>query len=294
MSITTIRNWFVFSILCLSVFTTLAQATEITSQVRSNSPSVAVVNGRAIPQERLELRVNLLKQRGRQPDTTELRKAILDDLINLEVISQFAATNKLDQQNKVRWQIKLSSQTLMINSSGQEYFDQLLELDRQSVLAEAYVQDFAATHPIGEEILEREYELLKKRVGNTEYRLSHILVGTKVEAMSVLAEVGTSQFADVAQARSSDVGSRDKGGELGWAIPSNFVQSFADAALTLSKGQVSAPVQTQFGWHIIQLEDTRELKIPTFDEIKPNLNKQLQQQAIQKHIAYLRGKAKIE
>ncbi|OGT30120.1 MAG: peptidylprolyl isomerase [Gallionellales bacterium RIFOXYD2_FULL_52_7] len=273
--------------------TTLAQAAGVASQEDFDSPSVAVVNGRSIPQERLELRVKIARQQG-QSDTAELRKAIRDDLINLEVISQFAVSNKLDQQNKIRWQIKLASQTEMINASGQEYFDQQLELIRQAILAEAYAKDFANTHPIGDEILKQEYELLKKRVGNKEYRLSHILVGTRDEAMSALAEVGTSQFADVAQARSNDVGSREKGGDLGWAIPSNFVQSFADVALTLGKGQVSGPVQTQFGWHIIKLEDTRELKVPTFDEIKPNLNKQLQQQAIQNHIAYLRGKAKVE
>lgn len=290
---TKIRNWFVCSALCLSGLTTLALATEVASQEDSVSPYVAVVNGRSIPQDRLELRVKTAKQQG-QPDTVELRKAIQDDLINLEVASQFAVSSKLDKQNKVRWEIKLARQTVMINASGREYLDQQLELSRQSTLVEAYVKDFANTPPIGDEILKQEYELLKKRVGNKEYRLSHILVGSKEEAMSVLAEVGTSQFADVAQAKSGDVGSRDKGGELGWAIPSNFVQPFADAAITLSQGQVSAPVQTQFGWHIIKLEDTRELKIPTFDEIKPNLNKQLQQQAIQKHIAYLRGKAKIE
>lgn len=288
-----IRNWFVCTALCLSGLATLAQGAEVTTQENSNSPFVAVVNGIPIPQERLEFRVLVAKQQG-QTDTAELRKVILDDLINLEVVTQYAVSNKLDRQDKVKWQIKLASQTIMINEYSLKYPDQMVELSRQTILAEAYVQDFASTHPISDEILKQEYELWKKRVGNREYRLSHILVETKDEAISILAEVGTSQFADVAKARSTDPGSRAQGGDLGWAIPSNFVQSFADAVLTLGKGQVSMPVQTQFGWHIIKLEDTRELIVPTFDEIKPNLNTQLQRQAIQKHTAYLRGKARIE
>lgn len=219
------------------------------------------------------MRVKAALQQG-QPDSPDMRKAIRDDLINLEVISQAAVKNGLDKQPEI---------------------SQQLELARQSVLAGAYVQDFAKSHPIGEDVLKQEYEALKKRVGNKEYKLSHILVDSEDEAKKVAAELKKGgKFAKIAKAQSKDPGSKDKAGDLGWAVPSNFVQPFGEAVLKLNKGQVSEPVQTQYGWHIIKLEDTRELKVPAFEEVKPNIEKRMQQQAIQKAIEELRSKAKIE
>ena len=239
----------------------------------ADEKAVALVNGAAIPQARMDMRLKAATQQG-QPDSPELQKAIRDDLINLEVISQAAAKNGLDKQPEVAQQ---------------------LELARQSVLAGAFVQDYVKTHPIGEDMLKQDYESMKARIGNKEYKLSHILVETEDEAKKVAAELKKgAKFAKIAKAKSKDPGSKDNGGDLGWSVPANFVQPFAEAASKLAKGQVSAPVQTQFGWHVIKLEDTRELKVPTFDEMKPNLEKRKQQENIQKFIAELRGKAKIE
>jgi peptidyl-prolyl cis-trans isomerase C len=235
--------------------------------------AAALVNGVAIPQARVDMRVKAALQQG-QPDTPDMRKAIHDDLVNLEVISQTAAKNGLDKQPEIAQQ---------------------LELARQSVLAGAYVQDYAKAHPIGDDVLKQEYEALKTRVGNKEYKLSHILVESEDEAKKAEAELKKGgKFSKIAKTQSKDPGSKDKGGDLGWAIPSNFVQPFGDAVLKLSKGQVSDPVQTQYGWHIIKLEDTRELKVPAFEEVKPNIEKRLQQQSIQKAIEELRSKAKVE
>jgi peptidyl-prolyl cis-trans isomerase C len=239
----------------------------------ADDKAAALVNGVSIPQARVEMRIKAAAQQG-QPDTPDMRKAIRDDLVNLEVISQTAVKNGMDKQSEIAQQ---------------------LELARQSVLAGAYVQDYAKSHPIGDDVMKQEYEALKKRVGNKEYKLSHILVDSEDEAKKVEAELKKGgKFAKVAKAHTKDPGSKDNGGDLGWAVPSNFVQPFGEAVLTLSKGQVSAPVQTQYGWHIIKLEDTRELKVPGFDEVKPNIEKRLQQQAIQKAIDDLRTKAKIE
>ncbi|MBU0623036.1 MAG: peptidylprolyl isomerase [Gammaproteobacteria bacterium] len=240
----------------------------------ADEKAAALVNGVAIPQSRVDLRVKFAAQQG-QPDTPELQKAIKDDLINLEVISQAAAKAGLDKQAETAEQIELS---------------------RQSILASAYVQDYAKTHPVSEEALKQEFDAMKSRIGNKEFKLSHILVASEEEANKVAADLKKkgASFAKTAKAKSMDPGSKDKGGELGWSVPANFVQPFAEAAAQLKKGQVSAPVQTQFGWHIIKLEDTRELKVPSFDEIKPNLEKRLQQQALQKAIEELRGKARIE
>ncbi len=248
------------------VISTVAQA--------ADDKAAALVNGVAIPQTRVDMRVKAAEQQG-QPDSPEMRKAIRDDIINLEVISQAAVKNGLDKQAEVVQQ---------------------LELAKQSVLAGAYVQDYVKTHPIPDDVLKQEYETLKTRVGNKEYKLSHILVETEDEAKQVEADLKKkgAKFAAIAKAHSKDPGSKDKGGDLGWAVPSNFVQPFGEAVVKLSKGEVSAPVQTQYGWHVIKLEDTRDLKVPTFEEMKPNLEKRKQQEAIQKLIEDLRSKAKIE
>ena len=238
----------------------------------ADEKAAALVNGVSIPQVRLDIRVKAAAQQG-QPDSPEMRKAIREDLINLEVISQTASKNGLDKQPEIAQQ---------------------LELARQSVLAGAFVQDYAKTHAIGDDVLKQEYEALKKRVGNKEYKLSHILVDTEDEAKKVEAELKKGKFAKVAKAHSKDPGSKDKGGELDWAVPSNFVQPFGEAILKLSKGEVSAPVQTQYGWHIIKLDNIRDLKVPSFEEMKPNLEQRKQKEAIQKAIEDLRSKAKIE
>jgi peptidyl-prolyl cis-trans isomerase C len=233
----------------------------------------ALVNGVTIPKARVDLRVKIAAQQN-QPDSPELRKAIREDLINLEIIAQAAVKAGIDKQPETV---------------------QRLEITRQNVLADSLVQDYLKSHPITDEMLKQEYEVFKKRVGKTEYKLSHILVDTEDEAKKAAAELKKgSKFAKVAKSVSKDPSAKENGGELGWTIPAKFVQPFADAILKLSKGQTSAPVQTQYGWHIIKLEDTRDLKVPSLDEMKPNIENSLQQQAIKKYIEDLRSKAKIE
>jgi peptidyl-prolyl cis-trans isomerase C len=249
----------------LLAFTATAQAAE--------EKSAALVNGVSIPQSRVDLRIKVATTQGGQTDSPELRKAVRDDLINLEVISQAAIKNGMDKQAETAQQI---------------------ELAKQSVLAGAFVQDYAKTHPVSEEALKQDYEALKARVGNKEYKISHILVSSEDEAQAVAKRVKKEKFAKVAKEKTKDPGSKDNGGDLGWTVPSNFVQPFGEAVLKLNKGQISEPVQTQYGWHIIKLEDTRELKVPAFEEVKPNLEKRKQQEAIQKAITELREKAKIE
>lgn len=256
-----------------SRFALLSALLAIAATAQADDKAAAIVNGVSIPQARVDMRVQAAMQQG-QPDSPELRKAIRDDIVNLEVISQTATKNGLDKQPEVAQQ---------------------LELARQSVLAGAFVQDYTKNHPIADDVLKQEYEALKARVGNKEYKISHILVDSEDEAKKVVAALKKgAKFAKIAKAESKDPGSKNNGGDLGWAVPSNFVQPFAQAVLKLNKGEVSVPVQTQFGWHVIKLEDTRELKVPTFEEIKPNLEKRKQQEAIQKAIEELRSKAKIE
>lgn len=250
---------------------TVNAADKVADQDKS---AVVTVNGVAIPQARVDMRLKAAAQQGQQ-DSPELRKAIKDDLINLEVLAQEAVKNGLDKQDDVAQQLALA---------------------RASVLAGAFVQSFAKSHPVAEELLKKEYDGLKQRVGNKEYKVAHILVATESEAKAVSAELKKkgSKFDKIAKEKSKDPGSKENGGELGWAVPTNFVQPFAEAITKLAKGQISEPVQTQFGWHIIKLDDTRDLKVPAYEEVKGNIEKRLQQQAIQEEIKSLRGNAKIE
>ena len=248
-------------------------AVAVGAQAADDKPA-ALVNGVSIPQARVDLRVKVAVQQSQQPDSPDMRSKIREELVTLEIISQAAVKAGLDKQ----------AETV-----------QRLELTKQNILADAFVQDYVKAHPITNDMLKQEYETFKKRVGNTEYQLSHILVDTEDEAKKAEAELKKgAKFAKVAKSVSKDTGSKDKGGDLGWTIPAKFVQPFADAVLKMKKGEVSAPVQTQFGWHIIKLENTRDLKLPSFDEMKANLENNLQQQAVAKYIEELRSKAKVE
>ncbi|MFA5370916.1 MAG: peptidylprolyl isomerase [Sideroxydans sp.] len=254
-----------------ALFSTLLIVSAAT-QAADADKAAALVNGAAIPQSRIDLRLKAAAQQG-QPDSPELRNALREDLISLEIISQEAVKLGLEKQPETTQQ---------------------LELARQSVLAGAFVQNYVKNHPIDEALLKQDYEAMKSRVGDKEYKVSHILVPTEDEAKEIAKRVKKESFSKVAKQKSQDPGSKDKGGDMGWAVPSNFVQPFGVAIDTMQKGQISAPVQTQFGWHIIKLEDTRELKVPSFEEVKPNLEKRHQQEAIQKAVSELRSKAKIE
>ena len=235
--------------------------------------SAAMVNGVSIPQSRIDLRVKAATQQG-QPDTPELRKSIREDMINLEVLAQEAAKQGLDKSSEVTQQIALA---------------------RQTVLANAFVQDYVMNHPVSDDVLKQEYEKLKLNVGTKEYKARHILVETEAEAKSIIAQLGKKTKFEKLAAKSKDAGSAEHGGELEWAVPSNFVAPFANAMVALKKGEYTKePVQTQYGWHVIKLDDVRDLKVPSFDELKPQLQQRMQQQMIQNAISEMRDKAKIE
>jgi peptidyl-prolyl cis-trans isomerase C len=235
--------------------------------------SAAMVNGVSIPQSRIDLRVKAATAQG-QADSPELRKAIREDMINVEVMVQEATKLGLDKNPEVAQQV---------------------ELAKQSVLAGAFVQDYAKNHPVSEDQLKQEYDRLKTKLGNKEYNVRHILVETEKEARDIIAQLGKKAKFEKLAAKSKDAGSAQRGGELGWAVPGNFVPEFANAMLNLKKGEYTKePVQSQFGWHIVKLEDTRDLKVPPFEEVKPQLQQRLQQQSVKKAIDDLRASAKIE
>lgn len=257
----------------LSALLAFAAGAHAADEKPAADKSAALVNGVSIPQSRVDLRVKMASGQSGQPDSAEMRKDIREELISLEVLSQSAVKSGLDKQAETAQQ---------------------LELSRQTILANALMADYMKTHPVSEDVLKQEYEAIKARVGNKEYKVTHVLVATEEEAKTIIKRVKKEKLTKLAKEKSIDPSAKENGGDLGWIVPFKMVRPFGEAILTLSKGQISAPVQTQYGWHVIRLEDTRELKVPTFEELRSQIEQRKQQEAFQKHIIEMREKAKIE
>jgi peptidyl-prolyl cis-trans isomerase C len=167
-----------------------------------------------------------------------------------------------------------------------------LDINAQQILASAYISDWLKKNPVPEADMRKEYEQIKAQIGDKEYKVRHILVKTEDQAKDVIAELQKgAKFDELAKARSEDPGSKEKGGDLDWNSPANFVKPFGDAMKATPKGKFTPqPVQTQFGWHVIEVDDVRDAKVPTFDEVKPQLQERMKQEWVQKHIAELRTK----
>lgn len=244
-----------------------------TVQAQSGS-SLAKVNGVAIPQSRLEFIVKARTLQG-QPDSPETRKTLREDLITEEVIAQEALKKGLDKDPD---------------------FITQLEMARQTALVRAYQVDYIKNHPVSDEELRKEYEAVKAQMGDKEYKAHHILVGSEAEAKDIIARIkkGT-KLEKIAQEKSLDTGSKAKGGELEWSPAASYVQPFGEALTKLSKGQLTEqPVHTNFGYHVIRLDDVRPLKVPPFEEIKQNLAQRVLQRQFAAAVNDLRGKAKVE
>jgi peptidyl-prolyl cis-trans isomerase C len=163
-------------------------------------------------------------------------------------------------------------------------------------LVNAYFEDHMKKNPVSEEVLRKEYERIKPQIPAKEYKVRHILVEKEDEAKNILAQLKKGgNFEKLAAQHSTDPGSKGRGGDLDWGPAERFVKPFAEAITGLQKGQTSeAPVKTDFGYHIIRLDDERASKIPSFDEAKPQLQQMMQGSIVQKAVAELRAKAKIE
>ncbi len=253
-----------------------AAAAKSATAAKSASPakSTATVNGKPIAQSRVENLLAAQTAQG-QPDTPQLRNAVREELVRREVVAQEAEKKGFEKKSDVQSQMALA---------------------RQSVLISAYLQDYVKTHPVTDEMLKGEYETLRKTLGSSEYKARHILVETEDEAKAVITKLKAGgKFEDLAKELSKDPGSKEKGGDLGWSNKAAYVKPFTDAMVALEKGKFTeAPVKSDFGYHVIQLEDVRELKAPTLEEIKPQMTQRMQQQMVEKHITELRGKAKVE
>lgn len=239
----------------------------------SATAPVATVNGAPISQARFNFLLQQSQQQG-QPDSPEVRKNIREKLIIEEVVAQEALKKGMDKSAEVNTQIDLARQTILIR---------------------AYLQDYIKNNPLGDDVLKAEYEKIKSQMGDKEYHARHILVENEADAKDIIAKLKKGDKFEKLAEKSKDPGSKAKGGDLGWAAPANFVPEFSAAMTKLQKGQYTTePVKSQFGWHIIKLEDSRTMQAPPFDEVKQNLRQRAQQQQIDKMISDLRAKAKIE
>jgi len=238
-----------------------------------DTDKAATVNGKAIPKSRVDF---LVKQQAAQgaPDNEQVRDAVLDRLINIEVVVQEAERKGLAKNAEVRSQ---------------------LELARQQIIFQAYLQDYLKSHPVKDEAARAEYNKVKSQRGDKEYKARHILVEKDAEAKEIIEQLKKgAKFEELAK-HSTDIGSRDKGGELDWQPASTYVKPFADALAKLEKGKTTeSPVRSQFGWHVIRLDDVRPMQFPAFDDVKQQIVGMLQNQEVEKVVKGLRAKAKVE
>ena len=232
------------------------------------------VNGQTISPLLYNSFINEQKNSG-VAETPELRIAVQEELIRRELLMQEAKKKKLDQGDDILGRV---------------------ELAKQAVIIQALLADYVKTHPVDEKKLRDNYKKLNQALGKDEYKALHILVQDEKTANEVIEQLKKGgKFADLAKKYSMDPGSKETGGALGWAPSANYVPPFAEALAKLKKGTYTQkPVQSNFGYHVIFLEDTRPLTPPDFERVKPELQMRAQQEMVDEYIKDLRAKAKVE
>ena len=236
--------------------------------------NLAVVNGKPVPSSRVEALKQQVERSGR-PVTPEILAQIKEELIAREIFMQEARKRGLD--------------------ASEDYKAQL-ELARQSLLIRELFANFQKKNPVTDAEIKAEYDKFVAANGGKEYRARHILVEKEDEAKALIAEIKKGgKFEDLAKKASKDPGSGANGGDLDWANAASYVPEFSNAMVKLDKGQMTdAPVKSQFGFHIIRVEDVREAQLPKLDEVKPQITQQLTQSKLGKFQEDLRAKAKVQ
>jgi len=251
-------------------------AAALTLAAPLHAQTIATVNGKAIAQSELDQFVELLRAQGAH-DTPQLREQVKQELIQRHIAVQAAEKAGFDQKDHVKQEI---------------------ELARQSILVRALLSDHLEKQPITDALVQAEYDKLKAAQGERqEYKVRHILVQDKEKAEALVKSIQDKSITfDAAAIRDSiDAGSGKNGGELGWAPSNTYVPEFAQAVEQLKKGEMTTtPVQSQYGWHVIQLDDARPLQFPPLEQVKQQLEERLRQQSLSQYQASLREAAKVE
>src|SRR3990167_1407352 len=256
------------------ILSALAAAALLSVASVSMAQNIAIVNGKAVPKSRVDALAEQVKRSGR-PVTPEMQGQLKEEIIAREIFVQEAQARGLDATD--------------------DYKNQL-ELTRQSILIRELFNDYQKKNPVTDEEVKAEYDKFAAATAGKESRARHILVEKEEQAKAIIARLKKgAKFEDIAKKESKDPGSGANGGDLDWANPSNYVKEFSDALVALAKGKTTdTPVKSQFGYHIIRLEDIRESQLPKLDDVKPQIAQQLQQQKMSKFQEDLRAKAKVE
>lgn len=263
---------------CVAAFTQQVFAADVpasgapeAAKPAANQP-VVIVNGVALDAVQADIVRADLMQRKRPSGDEQVRNFLVDN----ELMAQEAVNRGLDKSPEIK---------------------AILELQRKDILGKALVEDFIKHHPIADERTKAEYEQIKAKTGDMEYQPRHILVEDEKLAQEIIAKLGgkkPAKFEDLAKKHSKD-SSAKAGGDLGWLAASNLVPEFSAAMVALKKGEYSkTPVKTQFGWHVIKLQDVRKLDFPEYDKVKNRIISQLAQQDVRKYLNELRATAKVE
>jgi peptidyl-prolyl cis-trans isomerase C len=252
----------------------LALSVVLLSPLAAQAQNVAIVNGKPVPKARVEA---LLTQatRGGQPKTPELEAQVKDEVVLREMFMQEAEKQGLSRSADYKAQ---------------------MELARQSILIRELFNEYNKKNPVTDAEVQAEYDKFKAQAGGTEFHARHILVEKEEEAVALIKEIkGGGKFDELAKKHSKDQGSGANGGDLDWANPNSYVPEFAQALSALKKGEMTEkPVKTQYGFHIIKLEDTREAQFPSLDEVKPRIQQGLSQQKLAKYRDDIKAKAKTD
>lgn len=235
----------------------------------------ANVNGTPIYASTVDMMVKERTAQG-QPDSPELRKAIIENLAMQMLVAAEATKKGLDKAPETVRQ---------------------MDMVRQSILANAFVQDYLKNNALTDAQLKAEYDKINAKAGGNEYKARHILVATEAEAKDIIAKLkkDIKQFEALAKAKSMDPGSKVNGGDLGWFNPAGMVPEFGAAVAKLEKGKFSEePVKSQFGYHVILLEDSKPITPPPLEQVKEQLKQQVQRQNLKTFFDEMKAKAKID
>jgi peptidyl-prolyl cis-trans isomerase C len=267
-----------FFFVALTASLQLSAKDERTGKAPAASPSgdttIVTVNGQEIP---LDLFRQFFAERAsqtRDPDAAAFQNLVFNEFVNLMVTAQDAEKLGLDKNKQ---------------------FELALEVQRLQLLSSLAIQNAAKTRTPSDEDLKKAYEERYGKEKRLEYKARHILVKTEEEAKKLIKELeGGADFTELAKQHSIGPTGKD-GGKLPWFGTGQMVQPFTDATAALKPGEYTkAPVQTQFGWHVILLEETRESEPPELDKVKDELTMGLQRKTLTSYVTELRDKADIE
>jgi len=240
----------------------------------ASAQNLAIVNGKPVPSSRAKALIQQLERSGRPVDESMMGQ-VKDEVIMREIFMQEA---------------------LKRGVAKSKAYQEQMELARQSILIRELFNEYQVKNPVTDAQIKSEYDKYISANAGQEYRARHILVADEAKAKALIASIQRgAKFEALAQKESMDKGSGANGGDLDWASASTFVSEFSDAMVKLTKGSMTlAPVKSQFGWHIIRLDDVRQAELPAFEEVKAEIGQQMQQQRLSDFQNELRAKAKIE